>query len=114
MANKWRASEIIYEGNRVSAQMGAVIAAIAGETKTKWTKVQAVGRKEVRAAPVQALFQAGRIHHVGEFVRLEEEMTTWDPSDPKAPSPNRLDAYVHAILAIAPGGGRYKPPLVVM
>lgn len=114
MGNKWRAPEIIYEGNRVSPQMGEVIASIAGQTRTKWAKTAAVGPKQVRAAPVLALYQGGRVHHVGTFERLEEEMCTWDSADPKAPSPNRLDALVHAILAIAPGGGSYRPPLVVL
>lgn len=51
--------------------------------------------KGVRAAPVAALYAAGKVHHVGTLVRLELEQTTWEPGTRR--SPNRLDAAVFAI-----------------
>lgn len=65
--------------------------------------VYAAERKEIRADPV-AMVYAGdrpRIHHVGVFPNLEDEMVTWVPGDP---SPNRLDALVwgaHALNLVA-------------
>jgi phage terminase large subunit-like protein len=53
------------------------------------------GTKE-RAVPVQTLSQAHRVHHVGVFPRLEGEQTTW-VEDETPESPNRLDAWVHAV-----------------
>ncbi|MCK4245590.1 MAG: hypothetical protein KAX20_08200, partial [Candidatus Omnitrophica bacterium] len=41
----------------------------------------------------------GRIHHVGEFPYLEEEMVTWVPSVSRN-SPNRIDALVWAITEL--------------
>lgn len=52
--------------------------------------------KKARAVPVQALAQVHRLHHVGMFPRLEGEQTTW-VEDETPESPNRLDAYVHAV-----------------
>ena len=52
--------------------------------------------KKQRAIPVQALAQVHRLHHVGVFPRLEGEQTTW-VEDETPESPNRLDAWVHAV-----------------
>lgn len=41
-----------------------------------------------------------RIHHVGNFAKLEDELCEWDPQDKTASSPNRLDAVVWAITAL--------------
>lgn len=49
--------------------------------------------KEVRADPVQALMEQGRIHFVGTHPELESEITEWDPSL-GGKSPNLLDAFV--------------------
>ena len=49
--------------------------------------------KEVRAEPIALLYSGDepRVHHVGRFDRLEDEMTTWVPGESKR-SPNRIDA----------------------
>ena len=39
----------------------------------------------------------GRIHHVGNFNALEDEMCLWLPGDP---SPNRMDALVWALTEL--------------
>lgn len=56
-----------------------------------------------RAEPVHALYEQGRVHHVGSFGDLESEMTTWVPPghpDSSSWSPNRLDALVWAITEL--------------
>ena len=55
--------------------------------------------KETRAAPVAALYAAGRVHHVGTLARLEHEQATWEPGTRR--SPNRLDACVFAVGELA-------------
>jgi hypothetical protein len=40
------------------------------------------------------MYEQGRIHHIGEFPMLEDQMTIWTPQDPK--SPDRIDAMVQA------------------
>lgn len=63
-------------------------------------KVSTKVGKRLRAEPVQALSQQHRNHHVGKFPLLENEQTGWVPpkdGETSKDSPNRLDAYVHAV-----------------
>jgi phage terminase large subunit-like protein len=58
--------------------------------------------KELRAEPIVALYEKGRVKHVGkqgDLMTLEEEMTTWVPGE--GASPNRVDALVHACTELA-------------
>lgn len=61
--------------------------------------VHASRGKRVRAEPVAALYEQGRVHHVGGLPELEDQMTTWTPDAPG--SPDRLDALVWAITDLA-------------
>jgi len=61
-------------------------------------KVHAKQGKRLRAEPISALYEQGRIHHVGTFPELEEQMTTWLPDS--GYSPDRLDALVHGITEL--------------
>ena len=47
--------------------------------------------KQARAEPVSAKAEKGKIHHIGHFPLLEDELCMWIPGDE---SPNRLDAMV--------------------
>lgn len=64
-----------------------------------YKNVHASRGKAVRAEPVVAMYEQGRIHHVGEFPYLEEELCTWVPGESKE-SPNRMDALVWAITEL--------------
>ena len=58
--------------------------------------------KVIRAEPIVALYEKGRVFHVGrrgDLAQLEDELTSWVPG--KGPSPNRLDALVHAAHELA-------------
>ncbi|MCA1806698.1 MAG: terminase family protein, partial [Actinobacteria bacterium] len=57
-----------------------------------YRKVRAKRGKWARAEPVGALEEQGRIHHVGDFPKLEDELTGYTPGHEA--SPDRLDAYV--------------------
>lgn len=57
--------------------------------------------KYVRAEPVSILYEQGKVHHVGAFGALEDELTTWVPGEK---SPNRLDALVWAVTNLSGGG----------
>lgn len=61
--------------------------------------VHASRGKRVRAEPVAALYEQGRVHHVGAFTDLEDQMTTWTPESPD--SPDRLDALVWGVTDLA-------------
>ena len=58
--------------------------------------VHASRGKRIRAEPVAALYEQGRVKHVGALERLEDQMTNWDPLG-EARSPDRLDACVWAL-----------------
>lgn len=49
--------------------------------------------KQQRAEPVAALYEQGKVFHVGEHKKLEDQMTTWDPEE-SSDSPDRVDALV--------------------
>ena len=51
--------------------------------------------KAIRAEPVAAACEQGRLHMVGRHDELELQMTTWSPME-DSHSPDRLDALVHA------------------
>ena len=54
--------------------------------------------KRLRAEPVAALYEQGRVSHVGAFAILEEQMTEWVPDS--GTSPDRLDALVHGVMEL--------------
>ncbi|MBA7618923.1 hypothetical protein ES703_26255 [subsurface metagenome] len=59
--------------------------------------VHASRGKYVRAEPVSALYEQGRVHHVGFFSDLEDQLCEWVPGDT---SPDRLDALVWALTEL--------------
>lgn len=57
--------------------------------------VHASRGKRTRAEPIAALYEQKKVHHVGTFPALEDEMCHWTPEDDE--SPNRMDALVWAL-----------------
>jgi len=66
------------------------------------TAVHAARSKQARAEPVAALYEQGRVHHVGVFSDLEEQLCSWLPGEGE--SPDRLDALVWAVTSLAIAG----------
>lgn len=64
--------------------------------------VHATRGKRVRAEPAAALYEQGRVHHVGALPELEDQLCLWEAAAGDA-SPDRLDALVWAITALAVG-----------
>lgn len=58
-------------------------------------QVRATRGKAIRAEPVADLYRRGMVHHVGEFMDLEYQLTHWTPEDRE--SPDEMDALVWAI-----------------
>jgi len=103
MVKKWGANMVVYEKNQGGDFVPTVLRNVA--TGVPCIGVHAKNGKRLRAEPVQALYEQGRIHHVGYFPQLETSMTTWDPDDPKSKSPDRIDAMVYAFTWAFEGGG---------
>jgi Uncharacterized conserved protein len=65
--------------------------------------VHASRGKIVRAEPISALYEQGRIHHVGQFNELEDQMCTFSIDnirDENTGSPDRVDALVWGLSKI--------------
>ncbi|KKL70118.1 hypothetical protein LCGC14_2108080, partial [marine sediment metagenome] len=67
------------------------------DPKVPFKQVHASRGKYIRAEPVSALYEQGRMHHVGFFAELEDQLCEWVPGDT---SPDRLDALVWAITEL--------------
>ena len=97
---QYRAHRVIGEvnngGNLVERNMRIIDADVA------FRAVRASQGKYTRAEPVAALYEQGRVHHVGSLPDLENEMCEFVPGAKK--SPDRMDALVWAItdLVIEP------------
>ena len=73
-------------------------------------RVSAYQGKTLRAEPVAALYEQGRVSHVGvpdenniyQLDQLEDQMITWVDKESDF-SPDRIDALVHALTALGVG-----------
>ncbi|QDX24364.1 DNA-packaging protein [Pandoraea pnomenusa] len=77
--------------------------------RTPFKMVTASRGKVVRAEPMSALFEQGRVRIVGQMAELEEELcgfSTHGYTGPK--SPNRADAAIWALTELFPGVIRQK------
>ncbi|MGO8683979.1 MAG: DNA-packaging protein [Thermoleophilia bacterium] len=67
--------------------------------------VVATHGKRVRAEPIAAMYEQGRVHHVGSLDVLDDQMAGWVPDMP-GNSPDRLDAMVWALTELMLTGSR--------
>lgn len=100
----FKADRIVYEQNFGGEMCEAVIrtAARAMGVTVATKAVHASRGKAVRAEPVAALYEQGRVSHVGALPELEDELATWTPDSGQ--SPNRLDALVWAFTELLVAG----------
>ncbi|MCB8836106.1 DNA-packaging protein [Aurantimonas sp. VKM B-3413] len=93
------ADRIVAEVNQGGDMVEAVIRAEAPSAAFK--AVRASRGKWVRAEPVAALYEQGRVRHAGRFAELEDEMADFGPDGLSGGrSPDRLDALVWAVTAL--------------
>jgi phage terminase large subunit-like protein len=98
-----KADRIVVEGNFGGDMVVSTIRAVDASVPVK--KVHASRGKVIRAEPIVAFDEQGRIHHVGHLTDLETQMTTWSPVDDKH-SPDRVDARVWALSDLMLKKGR--------
>ncbi len=94
---KYGADRIVGEVNNGGDLVEANIRAVAPEASFR--AVRASRGKAVRAEPVAALYEQGRVHHVGSMAQLEDQMCGYVPGI-KQDSPDRMDALVWAITEL--------------
>ncbi len=91
---KYGADRIVGEVNNGGDLVGSNVRAVA--PNAAFRAVRASRGKAIRAEPVAALYEQGRVHHAGNFPLLEEQMCSWSPQSGQK-SPDRMDALVWAI-----------------
>jgi phage terminase large subunit-like protein len=98
--HRLRADALVAEVNQGGEMVRTVINGI--DSSVPVTSVHATRGKWVRAEPVAALYEQGRVKHAGIFASLEDEMCDFGVSGLSGGrSPDRLDALVWAIAALA-------------
>ncbi len=88
----FQADAVIAEANQGGEMVRTVLAQADGSVPV--TLVHATRGKRIRAAPMAALYEAGRVHHTGSFAELEDQMCHYDGT---GKSPDRMDALVWAL-----------------
>lgn len=99
----YSADRIVAEVNNGGDMVESVIRAQAKDIS--FQSVRATRGKAVRAEPIAALYERGKIFHVGEFPALEDQMCTLTIDfDPKTAgySPDRVDSLVWAMTSLFP------------
>ena len=95
------ADRIIGETNNGGDMIESTIRAVAPNVSYKG--VHASRGKAIRAEPISALYEQGRIHHVGSFLQLEDQMASFTQDFDRSTagySPDRLDAMVWAFTEL--------------
>ena len=71
------------------------------DKNASYTAVRASRGKIIRAEPIAALYEQGRIHHVGQFSEMEDQMCEYTAESSR--SPDRLDALGWALTDLMLG-----------
>lgn len=95
---QFQADRIIAEINNGGAMVEHTIRSVDGGKTVPYKIVTATRGKMIRAEPVSALYEQGKVHHVGTFADMEDQMCTWEPG---MKSPDRMDALVWGVSELA-------------
>lgn len=98
------ADAIVVEVNQGGDMVKHVIKSV--DANVPVIEVRATRGKYVRAEPVSALYEQGRVHHVGALPEIEDQMIAFTPETAgdrsKGKSPDRVDALVWAYSELFP------------
>jgi len=97
--HRHEANALVVEVNQGGDMVTYTINTIQGGIPIR--KVRASRSKATRAEPVAALYEQGKIRHVGDFPALEDQLCSWVPGDK---SPDRLDAMVWGFTELMVSG----------
>jgi phage terminase large subunit-like protein len=97
--DRWDADRIIAEANNGGEMIQTVIRTVRPGLFVEL--VHASRGKAVRAEPISALFEQGRVHLCGSFPELEDQLCSFTPWIERSKgSPDRADAMVWALSAL--------------
>ena len=96
----WKADRVVVETNNG----GDLVLQLLRNTQRNLpiTKIHARRGKILRAEPIAGIYEQGRVHHVGEFCELEDQMCGFTGSA-NEDSPDNLDALVYAVTELSGG-----------
>lgn len=96
----WKADLIIAEVNNGGEMVETTLRMV--NPNVPYRSVHASRGKVTRAEPIAALYEQGKIHHVGGFPQLEDQLCafTSDFDRSRSGSPDRLDALVWAFTEL--------------
>lgn len=97
---KHEADRLVAETNQGGAMVEFTVKTVANARGIiiPYTGVHASRGKYTRAEPIAALYEQGRVHHVGNFPELEDQMCDWVPG---TKSPDRMDSAVWGLTALS-------------
>jgi len=105
--DRHEADTVVGEGNYGGAMVKHVI--MTARPRTPYKQVTASRGKHVRAEPFSALYEQGKVRHVGHFRELEDELVAFTTFGYVGESsPNRADALIWALAELFPGMVRAK------
>lgn len=100
--HRFKADRVVGERNFGGDMVRFTVAT--ADRKVAFKEVHASRGKAVRAEPVSALYEQGKVHHVGTFPDLEDQMCNFTSSGYVGDgSPDRADALVWAITELMLG-----------
>jgi len=97
-----QADRILAEVNNGGAMVEATIRAL--DPRVSFKSVHASRGKAVRAEPIAALYEQRKVHHVGDFSTLEDQLCAFTSDFDRARvgySPDRVDALVWALTELS-------------
>jgi phage terminase large subunit-like protein len=97
-----KADRVIGETNNGGEMVESTLRNV--DENVSYKAVRASRGKVTRAEPVAALYEQGRVHHVGSLPFLEDQMCDFDPTV-SAESPDRMDALVWGVSELMEGTG---------
>jgi phage terminase large subunit-like protein len=92
----FKADAIVVENNYGGEMVRSTLENISEAPRIR--EVNSRRGKFIRAEPIVALYEQGRVHHVGVIEKLENQLVSWVPG--KGKSPDRLDALVHGLTDV--------------
>ena len=107
-----QADKIIAEVNNGGALVEATIRMV--DDRANYKEVRASRGKALRAEPISALYEQHKVHHVGTFAKLEDQMCSFTSDFDRSSagySPDRVDALVWALTELMLDTGRR--PIIV-
>jgi len=102
--HEFEADRLVVEDNQGGEMVEFTLGTVDGTVPVK--RIRAARGKRLRAEPVAALYEQGRVHHVGGLPQLEDQMGSFTGDGGE--HDDRVDALVHALTEVmldTPGPG---------